>query len=220
MRCHMLMLNVPSSLLSRRQCTNVTHRKVWTVLTFYNVLTFKPIHIVCRFLKSPNPNQTSQLVLFPLLIKNFYNKNVLSLLGSHSSETMHSIRQSSSFRNSRLNKKNWTKRILTKVGFELSKSWSLSNCFNCYTTGSTVSVVSFKLHLLHAPLFFSLVPLIYLIERKCLNFEKTRMIFMGFTLLNVKGLAKSCFLFGTTQRQNSECTTWKPCGFWYTIHSN
>ena len=106
MRCHMLMLNVPSSLLSRRQRPNVTHRKVWTVLTFYNVLTFKPIHIVCRFLKSPNPNQTSQLVLFPLLINNFYNKNVLSLLGSHSSETMHSIRQSSSFRNSRLNKKN------------------------------------------------------------------------------------------------------------------
>ena len=59
-----------------------------------------------------------------------------------------------------------------------------------------MSVVSFKLHLLHAPMFFSLVPLIYLIERKCLNFEKTRMIFMGFTLLNVKGLAKSCFFFG------------------------
>ena len=38
---------------------------------------------------------------------------------------------------------------MTKVGREPKISWSLSKCFNHYTTKSTVLVVSFKLHLLH-----------------------------------------------------------------------
>ena len=59
------------------------------------------------------------------------------------------------------------------MGFEPRISWSLSNCFNYYTTESTVLVVSFKLHLLYVPLVLSNTSNSSN-WTKCLNFKKKK----------------------------------------------
>ena len=76
------------------------------------------------------------------------------------------------------------KQDIGKKALETRISWPLSYCYNHYTTESTVLVENFKLHLLHAVLFFFLpICLIHLITWKSLFWKKTK---ISFKLLNSK----------------------------------